>query len=63
MPLAMATGRCWKAILETIEAVIAKVKRYFKIQAATVASFDPTFDPNGKFLAAGIGCIRQIVSA
>jgi hypothetical protein len=39
------------------------VKRYFKIQAGTVASFDPTFDPNGNFLAAGIRCIRQIVLA
>lgn len=48
---------------ELIEAVIAKVKRYFKIRAATVASFDPIFDPSGKFLSAGIGCIHQIVSA
>jgi arginase len=48
---------------ELIETAIAMVKRYFKIQAGTVASFDPAFDPNGKFLAAGIRCIRQIVLA
>jgi arginase len=48
---------------ELIETAITMVKRYFKIQAGTVASFDPTFDSNGKFLAAGIRCIRLIVSA
>ena len=47
---------------ELIEAVIAMVKRYYKLQACTVASFDPTFDSNGKFLVAGNRCIRQIVS-
>jgi arginase len=48
---------------ELIETAITMVKRYLKIQAGTVASFDPTFDSNGKFLAAGIRCIRLIVSA
>lgn len=47
---------------ELIEAAIAMVQRYFKLQACTVASFDPAFDSSGKFLAAGSRCIRQIVS-
>jgi hypothetical protein len=46
---------------EFIEASIAVVKKYFKLQAGTVASFDPTCDSTGGFLAAGIRCIRQIV--
>ena len=46
---------------EVIETAIAMVKRNFNIQAATVASFDPTFDSDGKFLAAGIRCIHQMV--
>jgi arginase len=48
---------------EFIEAVIAMVKQNFNLKAGAVASFDPTFDPIGKFLAAGIRCIRQIVLA
>jgi arginase len=47
---------------EFLEAAIAMVNQYFKLQACTVASFDPTYDSNGKFVAAGIRCIRQIVS-
>jgi len=47
---------------EFVEASIAVVKRYFKLQASTVASFDPTCDSNGRFLEAGIRCIRQMVS-
>ena len=47
---------------EFLEAAIAMVNQYFKLQACTVASFDPTYDSNGKFLEAGIRCIRQIVS-
>ena len=46
---------------EFIEASIAVVKKYFKLQAGTVASFDPTCDSTGGFLEAGIRCIRQIV--
>ena len=47
---------------EFLEAAIAMVNQYFKLQACAVASFDPTYDSNGKFVAAGIRCIRQIVS-
>jgi len=47
---------------EFVEASIAVVKKYFKLQASTVASFDPTCDSNGRFLKAGIRCIRKIVS-
>jgi arginase len=47
---------------EFLEAAIAMVNQYYKLQACTVASFDPTYDSNGKFVAAGIRCIRQIVS-
>ena len=46
---------------EFIEASIAVVKKYFKLQAGTVASFDPACDSTGGFLEAGIRCIRQIV--
>ena len=45
-----------------VAASIAEVKKYFQLQAGTVASFDPTCDSNGKFLEAGIRCVRQIVS-
>ncbi len=47
---------------EFIEASIAVVKKYFRLMAGTVASFDPAGDSNGDFLAAGIRCIRKIVS-
>jgi len=47
---------------EFVKASIAVVKKYFKLQAGTLASFDPTCDSTGGFLAAGIRCIRQIVS-
>ncbi len=47
---------------EFIEAAIAMAKRYCRLQACTVASFDPSFDSNGMFVAAGIRCIRQIAS-
>jgi hypothetical protein len=46
---------------EFVEASIAVVKKYFNLQAGTVASFDPTRDSTGGFLEAGIRCIRQIV--
>ncbi len=48
---------------EFVEASIALVKKYFNLQAGAVASFDPTFDTSGRFLEAGIRCIRQIVTA
>jgi hypothetical protein len=47
---------------EFVGASITVVKKYFKLQAGTVASFDPACDSNGRFLEAGIRCIRQIVS-
>ena len=47
---------------EFLESSIAMVKKYFKLQASTVASFDPTCDSSGMFLEAGIRCIRQILS-
>ena len=47
---------------EFIEASIAVVKQYFKLQAGTVVSLDPACDSNGRFLEAGVRCIRQIVS-
>jgi arginase len=47
---------------ELVEAAIAMVQKFFKLRAGAVASFDPTFDSNNKFLKAGVRCIRQIVS-
>ncbi len=46
---------------EFIETVIAMVKQNFNLKAGTVASFDPTFDSNSRYLEAGIRCIRQMV--
>jgi arginase len=46
---------------EFIETVIAIAKQNFKLKAGTVASFDPTFDSNNRYLEAGIRCIRQMV--
>lgn len=48
---------------EFIKMAIAMVKKYYPLQACTIASFDPAFDSKNKFLATGIQCIRRLVSA
>ncbi len=47
---------------EIIEGAAGLVKQYFHLRGCAVASYDPAFDSGGEFLAAGIGCIREIVS-
>lgn len=41
---------------------ISLVKRHRPLQGCGFASYDPACDPTGKFLDAGIQCIREIVS-
>jgi arginase len=48
--------------VELIEDAIAMVKKHFEIKSATIASFDPACDTQGKFLDAGLRCARALVS-
>jgi arginase len=41
---------------------IALVKEYLPIRGCTIASYDPAFDSDSRFLEAGLQSIRQIVS-
>ena len=45
-----------------VEDAIALIKNRLKLKGCTLASYDPSFDTKGKFLEAGIRCIRKIVS-
>jgi len=48
--------------VKVIEDAIALVKNNFEIKSATIASFDPACDTRGKFLDAGLRCVRALVS-
>jgi arginase len=48
--------------VELIEDAIAMVKKHFDIKSATIASFDPACDTQGKFLDAGLRSARALVS-
>jgi len=54
-----ATGGLSVALIED---AIGLVKTYFDIKSATIASFDPACDTNGKFLDAGLRCAEKLVS-
>jgi len=41
---------------------IALVKDYIPVRGCAIASYDPAFDSDSRFLEAGILSIRQIVS-
>ncbi len=41
---------------------IALVKDYIPVRGCAIASYDPAFDSDSRFLEAGIQSIRQIVS-
>ena len=41
---------------------IALVRGYIPIKGCAIASYDPSFDRDGKFVEAGIQSIRKIVS-
>lgn len=45
-----------------IEDAIGRVKSYFDLKSATIASFDPACDTKGKFLDAGLRCAGKLVS-
>ena len=47
---------------ELMGKAIALVKEYIPIRGCTVASYDPEFDRDGKFVEAGIQSIRKIVA-
>ena len=40
---------------------IALIKEKLKITSATIASFDPNYDPRGKTLSAALQLIRQMI--
>lgn len=46
---------------EFMDNAIALVKKYIPIRGCTVASYDPEFDKDGRFVEAGIQSIRKIV--
>ena len=48
--------------VELIEDAIALVKRHFIIKSATIASFDPACDTQGKFLDAGLRSAAALVA-
>ncbi len=48
---------------ELMGTAIALVKKYLPIRGCAVASYDPAFDRDGKFVAAGIQSIRQILGS
>jgi len=56
-----ATGDQGMSVAQVGEA-IQYFKDHLTLTSATVASFDPTFDPEGKTLKAGIRLIEQIVN-
>ena len=41
---------------------ITLVKKNFTLRGCGIASYDPVCDPKGRFLKAGIHCIREIAS-
>ena len=47
--------------VQQLSQAIALVKKSIKITSATIASFDPRYDPQGKTLQAGLKFIRQIL--
>ena len=47
---------------ELMITAIALVKKYIPIRGCAIASYDPAFDRDRKFLEAGLQSIRQIVS-
>lgn len=53
-----ATGGLSVALVEN---AIGLVKTYCNIKSATIASFDPACDTNGKFLDAGLRCAGKLV--
>ncbi len=46
---------------EEIVEVIEFIKKNLKITSATIASFDPQYDPHGKTLQVGLKLVRTIV--
>ena len=47
---------------ELIEDAIVLVKNRLQLKGCTIASYDPSFDTKGRFLEAGMRCIRKVVS-
>ncbi len=48
--------------VEQVVEAIGFIKENLKITSATIASFDPKFDPQGKTLQAGLKLIRKIIN-
>jgi arginase len=57
---AFVTENAGLSVNELSEA-IALIQEKLKITSATIASFDPTYDPQGKTLSAALKMIRQIM--
>jgi arginase len=47
---------------EFMIAALALVRKYIPVRACAIASYDPALDSDGRFVAAGLESIRQIVS-
>jgi arginase len=48
--------------VEQLSEAIALIKKNLNITSATIASFDPRYDPEGKTLHAGLKLIQQIIN-
>ncbi len=46
---------------EGVKEALRSIRERFAIAAAGIASYDPTFDPEGKVLDAALGCVQALV--
>lgn len=49
--------------VEQLGEAVGLIKEHLQITSATIASYDPGYDPSGKTLQAGLGLMRQILGA
>ena len=47
--------------MEQLREALALIKKDLNVTSATIASFDPKYDPQGKTLTIGLGLIKQIL--
>ncbi len=45
---------------EEVEACIWAIREHFEVASATIASYDPSFDREGRVLKAGIALVRAL---
>ena len=48
---------------EELQTALGMVRERFSIAAAGIASYDPSFDADGRVLAAALGCARILTAS